>query len=49
LFPIIDVPSWQVFTMKIVSVLAVTQLIGLGIYNLGRRRAAERTPEVVHA
>ncbi len=44
-FPIIDVPSWQVFTIKIVSVLALTQLIGLGIYSLGRRSAAARTVE----
>jgi amino acid transporter len=37
-FPIIEVPSWQVFTAKIVVVLVLTQLLGLGIYTLGRRR-----------
>ena len=49
-FPIIDVESWQVFTFKIVSVLALTQLIGLAIYVVGLRTAQKRATEaVVHA
>jgi amino acid transporter len=37
-FPIIEVESWQVFSLKIVSVLVGANLLGLGIYALGRRR-----------
>jgi amino acid transporter len=49
-FPIIDVESWQVFTLKIVSVLAITQIIGIAIYVVGRRSARKRTNEMaVHA
>jgi glutamate:GABA antiporter len=49
-FPIIDVESWQVFTLKIVTVLALTQVIGLAIYVVGLRAAQKRTTEaVVHA
>ncbi|MGH7551978.1 MAG: APC family permease [Longimicrobiales bacterium] len=39
-FPIIEVPSWQTFTIKIVTVLVVIQLIGVGLYVMGSRRAA---------
>jgi amino acid transporter len=31
-FPIIEVADWHVFTLKIVSVLALTNLLGLAIY-----------------
>jgi amino acid transporter len=36
-FPIIEVASWQTFTIKIVSVLVITNVIGLAIY-LAKRR-----------
>ncbi len=39
-FPIIDVADWHVFSVKIIAVLVVTQLIGIGLYALGKRRAA---------
>ena len=49
-FPIIDVESWQVFAMKIVSVLAFIQIVGLAIYFVGRRGARRRKTEtLVHA
>ena len=32
IFPIIDVPSWRVFSLKIVAVLVVTQLVGVAVY-----------------
>jgi hypothetical protein len=49
-FPIIDVESWQVFAMKIVSVLAFIQIVGLAIYFVGRRSARRRKTEtLVHA
>ena len=37
-FPIIDVPSWQEFAAKIIAVLVVANVIGTGIYMVGRRR-----------
>lgn len=37
IFPIIAVQSWQVFTLKIVSVLVITNVIGLAIY-IGKGR-----------
>ena len=37
-FPIIEVENWQVFTLKIVSVLVGMNLLGVGIYALSRRR-----------
>ena len=37
-FPIIEVENWQVFTLKIVSVLVGMNLMGVGIYALSRRR-----------
>ena len=38
-FPIIDVDSWTVFALKIISVLVVANLIGVGIYLAGERRS----------
>jgi thiamine transporter ThiT len=38
-FPIIEVESWRIFSVKIISILVVTQLIGLALYMVGRRRA----------
>jgi amino acid transporter len=46
IFPIIDVPSWQIFALKITATLAVAELVGIGLYVLGRRR---RRPAVEHA
>jgi len=37
-FPIIDVMSWRVFTLKIVAVLVGVNLLGIAIYRWGRRR-----------
>jgi amino acid transporter len=37
-FPIIEVASWQLFSLKIVAVLVVTELLGLALYALGNRR-----------
>jgi hypothetical protein len=38
-FPIIEVDSWTIFAVKIISVLVVANLIGVGIYlAAGRRR-----------
>jgi len=41
IFPIIDVPSWRVFAAKILAVLVVTILMGIGIYARGRRRRVQ--------
>ena len=41
-FPIIDVKDWHVFTAKVITVLAGTNLVGLAIYLNGRRRARAR-------
>ncbi|HET6268432.1 MAG TPA: APC family permease [Acidobacteriota bacterium] len=41
-FPIIDVASWQVFTVKIVSVLISVQLIGILIYVHFKRRLPQK-------
>jgi amino acid transporter len=40
IFPIIDVADWRVFSAKIVTVLVTTNLAGVAIFVLGRRRAA---------
>jgi amino acid transporter len=40
IFPIIDVPDWRIFSAKIVTVLVATNLAGLAIFALGRRRSA---------
>ncbi len=37
-FPIIEVESWTVFAVKIISVLVVANLIGVGIYFMAGRR-----------
>jgi len=37
-FPIIDVDSWTIFAVKIISVLVVANLIGVGIYFFARRK-----------
>jgi len=37
-FPIIDVPSWKIFAAKIIVVLVGANLLGIGIYAVGRRR-----------
>jgi glutamate:GABA antiporter len=39
-FPIIDVPSWTVFALKIITVLVAANLVGIGIYVLAKRRGA---------
>lgn len=39
-FPIIDVVSWQIFAVKIISVLIIANVIGIAIYRAGVRRAA---------
>ena len=40
IFPIIDVADWRVFSAKIVTVIVATNLAGLAIFALGRRRSA---------
>ena len=42
-FPIIDVASWQIFAVKIISVLVAANVVGVGIYLIGERRAASPT------
>ena len=37
-FPIIDVKNWHVFTVKIIVVLVATNVIGLLIYGVGKRK-----------
>ena len=39
-FPIIDVASWQIFAVKIISVLVTANVLGIVIYRAGVRRAA---------
>ena len=36
-FPIIEVPSWRTFALKIITVILVANLIGVGIYFGGKR------------
>jgi hypothetical protein len=36
-FPIIDVPSWQTFALKIITVILGANLVGVAIYFGGRR------------
>jgi len=38
IFPIIEVPSWQLFTAKIVGTLLVVELAGVALYTWGARR-----------
>jgi hypothetical protein len=45
IFPIIDVPSWRTFALKISSVVIGLNLLGFLVYALGgRRRLRETTP-----
>jgi glutamate:GABA antiporter len=39
IFPIIEVASWRAFSAKIIAVLVLTQLVGLAVYVVGRRRS----------
>lgn len=41
-FPIIDVESWTVFAAKIIGVLVAANLVGVGIYVVGKRREGAR-------
>jgi amino acid transporter len=47
IFPIIDVPSWQMFALKVGGVVVGTNLLGAGIYALASRRAPVVVPRVV--
>jgi amino acid transporter len=38
IFPIIDVPSWQLFAMKVGGVVIGANLLGAGVYVVARRR-----------
>jgi hypothetical protein len=38
IFPIIDVPSWQMFALKVGGVVVGANLLGAGIYVAARRR-----------
>jgi amino acid transporter len=40
IFPIIDVASWTEFAAKIIVTLVAANLIGVGIYAVGRRRSS---------
>ena len=41
-FPIIDVPSWKEFAAKIIAVLVITNIVGVAIYVVGKRRITSR-------
>jgi len=41
-FPIIEVPSWRTFALKIITVILVANLIGVVIYFGGKRANASR-------
>jgi len=41
-FPIIDVPSWRMFALKISSVVIGLNLLGFVVYRLGGRRREQR-------
>ncbi len=43
IFPIIDVPSWLSFSLKIVVVIVIANLIGAAIYAAAERRKAKDT------
>jgi len=43
-FPIIEVESWQVFSVKIMAALLATELIGVGLYVAGRPRRRPGLP-----
>jgi NADH:ubiquinone oxidoreductase subunit K len=40
-FPIIDVPSPFLFALKVIAVTAIANAIGLAIFVLARKRAAQ--------
>jgi len=39
IFPIIDVPSWQMFALKVGGVVVGANVLGTGVYGVARRRA----------
>lgn len=41
-FPIIEVPSWKIFSAKIIAVLLAANILGVGIYVAGRRRKTQQ-------
>ena len=45
IFPIIDVPSWQMFALKVGGIVVGANLLGAGIYVLATRRGVV-TPRV---
>ena len=46
IFPIIDVPSWQVFAVKVGGVVVGANLLGALISVVARRRATVTRPTV---
>jgi glutamate:GABA antiporter len=42
-FPIIEVASWRMFALKIITVILVANLIGVGIYIAGSRHKSSET------
>jgi hypothetical protein len=46
IFPIIDVPSWQMFAVKVGGVVVGANLLGMGVYAVARRRAGVIAPRV---
>jgi amino acid transporter len=42
IFPIIDVPSWQMFAVKVGGVVVGANFLGAGIYEVARRRVPVR-------
>ena len=38
IFPIIDVPSWQMFALKVGGVVVGANVLGAGVYSVSRRR-----------
>ena len=49
IFPIIDVPSWQLFALKVGGVVVGANLLGAGIYVLATRRGRVVASGVVEA
>jgi amino acid transporter len=47
IFPIIDVPSWQMFALKVGGVVVGTNLLGAGIYTVAARRSHVAASAVV--
>jgi hypothetical protein len=46
IFPIIDVPSWQIFAVKVGGVVVGANLLGVAIYVVARRRTPMIAPRV---